>query len=233
MSSASWICPSPSPSPAQARSASACGRSRNQASTTPKPAECSRRGRLVIRRVECFGCADLRAVLPYRSGVGPLGRTLVHHHPAQHLDRLPDLQRDRRRRPGPVSRSALEAVAGLGACRGRRDPSQARRSGVVLPDVDGGEHGVDGRGELASRSRLRNRQRRPASSGSMSRLRACWVSQAPVGWAVTPRMCTRRVVCSMTKKTYSRRRAMVSRWNRSQATMLCACPRRNVLRLTS
>ena len=52
---------------------------------------------------------------------------------------------------------------------------------------------------LASRSRMRNRNRRPASSRSMSRLRACWVSQAPVGWAVTPRMCTRRVACSMTK----------------------------------
>ena len=34
---------------------------------------------------------------------------------------------------------------------------------------------------LASRSRMRNRKRRPASSRSMSRLRACWVSQAPVG----------------------------------------------------
>jgi hypothetical protein len=43
---------------------------------------------------------------------------------------------------------------------------------------------------LASRSRMRNRSWRPASSRSMSRLRACWVSQAPVGWAVTPRMCT-------------------------------------------
>jgi hypothetical protein len=54
---------------------------------------------------------------------------------------------------------------------------------------------------LASRSRMRNRKRRPASSRFMSRLRACWVSQAPLGWAVTPRMCTRRVACSMTKKT--------------------------------
>ena len=43
---------------------------------------------------------------------------------------------------------------------------------------------------LASRSRMRNRKRRPASSRSMSRLRACWVSQAPVGWAVT-RGCAR------------------------------------------
>ena len=80
---------------------------------------------------------------------------------------------------------------------------------------------------LASRSRMRNRKRRPASSRSMSRLRACWVSQAPVGWAVTPRMCTRRVACSMTKNAYSRRRVMVSRWNRSQARIACAWARRN------
>lgn len=34
---------------------------------------------------------------------------------------------------------------------------------------------------LASRSRMRNRKRLPASSRSMSRLRACWVSHAAVG----------------------------------------------------
>jgi hypothetical protein len=39
---------------------------------------------------------------------------------------------------------------------------------------------------LASWSRIRNRKREPASSRPMSRLRAWWVSQAPVGWAVTP-----------------------------------------------
>jgi hypothetical protein len=41
---------------------------------------------------------------------------------------------------------------------------------------------------LASRSRMRNRKLRPASSRSMTRLRACWVSQEPVGRAVTPRI---------------------------------------------
>ena len=34
---------------------------------------------------------------------------------------------------------------------------------------------------LASRSRIKNRKRRPASSRSMPRLRASWVSQAPGG----------------------------------------------------
>ena len=37
---------------------------------------------------------------------------------------------------------------------------------------------------LLSRSRIRNRKRWWESSRSMNRLRACWVSQAPVGWAM-------------------------------------------------
>jgi hypothetical protein len=57
----------------------------------------------------------------------------------------------------------------------------------------------------------------------MMRLRANLVSQAPV----TPRMCTHRVACSMTKNAYSRCRVMVSRWNRSQARIGRACARRN------
>ena len=42
---------------------------------------------------------------------------------------------------------------------------------------------------LLSRSRIRNRNRSARSSRSMSRLRACWVTQAAVGWAVIPAMC--------------------------------------------
>ena len=84
------------------------------------------------RRVTGCGYAQLRAVLPDRSGVGAPRRALVDHHPAQHPHRLPDLQRDRRRRPRPVSRAAVETPARVGARRGDRDPSQARRPGVDL-----------------------------------------------------------------------------------------------------
>ena len=45
---------------------------------------------------------------------------------------------------------------------------------------------------LASRSRMRNRKRLPASSRSMSRLRTCWVSQALVGWTRLPPLRRRR-----------------------------------------
>ena len=41
-----------------------------------------------------------------------------------------------------------------------------------------------------ARSRTRNRKVVARSSRSISRLRACWVVQAPVGWLVVPRMCT-------------------------------------------
>jgi hypothetical protein len=63
---------------------------------------------------------------------------------------------------------------------------------------------------LASRSRMRNRNRWPVSSRCISRLRASWVSHAPVGCGVTPRMWTLREACSMTKNAYSRCRVMVS-----------------------
>jgi hypothetical protein len=42
--------------------------------------------------------------------------------------------------------------------------------------------------DLVWRSRMKNRKDLPASSRSMARLRASWVSQAPVGCVVTPRM---------------------------------------------
>jgi hypothetical protein len=54
---------------------------------------------------------------------------------------------------------------------------------------------------LLSRSRVRNPKWPARSPGSMSRLRACWAVHAPVGLAVTPRMCTRRVLISITNKT--------------------------------
>ncbi|TQM11085.1 hypothetical protein FB558_3628 [Pseudonocardia kunmingensis] len=54
---------------------------------------------------------------------------------------------------------------------------------------------------VASRSRMRNRKVVRASSRSIAGLRANRVSQAGVGWAVTPRMWTWRVACSTTKKT--------------------------------
>jgi len=54
---------------------------------------------------------------------------------------------------------------------------------------------------LVSRSRMRNRNAEIRSSRSAMRLRADCVVHATVGFAVTPRMRTRRVAISMTNRT--------------------------------
>jgi hypothetical protein len=54
------------------------------------------------------------------------------------------------------------------------------------------------RQNFASRSRSRNRIGRPRSPNTSRRLRACWVTHSPLGLAVTPARCTRRVSSSMT-----------------------------------
>jgi hypothetical protein len=64
---------------------------------------------------------------------------------------------------------------------------------------------------LASRSRIKNRNRVMWSPRSISRLRAAWLVQAAVGCSVTPRICTLRVRISITNSTYNLRRLIVSR----------------------
>ncbi|KUL47621.1 hypothetical protein ADL28_31950 [Streptomyces violaceusniger] len=78
-----------------------------------------------------------------------------------------------------------------------------------------------------SRSRMRNRERPALSPRSMSRLRASWVTHAPVGWAVTPRTWTRRVAISMTKKTWRRLRKTLATCVKSQTSSVWAWDRRN------
>jgi hypothetical protein len=73
---------------------------------------------------------------------------------------------------------------------------------------------------LASRSRMRNLNLSARSLRFISRLRACWVTHSPVGCAVIPAKCTRRVSCSMTNRTYRRRRNTVSTWKKSTARMI-------------
>jgi hypothetical protein len=59
------------------------------------------------------------------------------------------------------------------------------------------------------------------------RLRACWVTHSPVGFAVIPARCTRRVPCSMKNSTYRRRRNTVSTWKKSVARIVFAWASRN------
>src|SRR5437773_1555234 len=78
-----------------------------------------------------------------------------------------------------------------------------------------------------SRSLIVNLISAARSPSSISRLWACCATHVPVVWAVIPRTCTRRVVCSTTANTYSRARVIVSRWKKSHATILSAWALRN------
>jgi hypothetical protein len=49
----------------------------------------------------------------------------------------------------------------------------------------------------------------------------------PVGWAVIPARCTRRVPCSTKNSTYRRRRNTVSTWKKSAARIVVAWASRN------
>jgi len=80
---------------------------------------------------------------------------------------------------------------------------------------------------LASRSRIKNRKRRPASSQVHAQV-AGELGQPGTGGVRGDAEDVYAVACSMTKKkTYSRCRVMVSRWNNSQARIPWAGARRN------
>ena len=100
--------------------------------------------------------------------------------------------------------------------------------GADDPDVGTGEDGVERGGELCCPGRgIKNRNWLARSPRSIRKLRACWVTQDPVGWAVIPARCTRRRPCSITSRMYRRRRKTVSTWAKSTARIAWACVRRN------
>lgn len=84
-------------------------------------------------------------------------------------------------------------------------------------------------GYFPSRSRIGCLTRRLALSRSMGRFRVVWVSHAAVGWAVTPRMRTWRVACSMTARMWSLALVSVTVLKKSagdEGVGLCAQERR-------
>lgn len=80
---------------------------------------------------------------------------------------------------------------------------------------------------LEARSWMRNRTGAESSSRTIVRFRACWVTHAESGWAVTPARCTLRLESSMKKRTYRVFSQTVSIVKKSQAMIPCACARRN------
>ena len=93
------------------------------------------------------------------------------------------------RRAVPIHRSAKAFAGGAwGGVLRTRVPAAANTASKV-------------RMNFVSRSRTRNFIGCPASSRTMTRLPACWVTQSPVGWPVTPNRWTRRLPMSMAKNT--------------------------------
>jgi hypothetical protein len=101
-----------------------------------------------------------------------------------------------------------------------------------LGRIRGGVRRDDRAGYFPSRSRMRYVTWDPASSRSMTRFRAAWVTHAAVGWAVAPRIRTRRVACSMTARTCRRAPVNVVVSKKSAARMAWAGERRNVAQVS-
>jgi hypothetical protein len=142
----------------------------------------------------------------------PLMRTMIIelvHVLADHGPRVPLV----------VDQYMVEALLAQAAAPALDEAVRPRRAGWGLDHRDGlgGEDAIEGGGYLPSRSRMRNRNLLARSPRSIITLRACWATQSPVGWAVTPSRWTRRVATSITTSRYSRRSKTVSRWKKSIA----------------
>jgi hypothetical protein len=70
---------------------------------------------------------------------------------------------------------------------------------------------------VLSRSLIKNLKLAAGSPRSIRKSRACWAAQAPLGFAVMPRMGTRRVACSTTNSTDNRGSSGVSTLKKSVA----------------
>src|SRR4029450_6916214 len=88
-------------------------------------------------------------------------------------------------------------------------------------------------GYLPSRARTSNLTWQPASSRSITRLRAAWPTQAAVGCAVTPRTRIRRLACSITVRMYSRAPVNVTVSMKSAASNAWAWERRKSVQVVA
>jgi hypothetical protein len=124
------------------------------------------------------------------------------HIDPQHTNTLPPA--DNQQRVKTLSAHAADPPFGDGV--------GVRRLNRCTDDLDPGRapHLIERPGELGVRSRIRNLNPPACSSRTATRLRVCWATHHPVGWAVTPARWTRRLPSSMTNSTYTRRRKTVS-----------------------
>jgi hypothetical protein len=105
---------------------------------------------------------------------------------------------------GVPDQDLVQQLATAGQHPAFHDRVHARHSDAGQDDPDAGvvQNGVEARRTLPIAVRIRYLSAVPASSTSMTRFLAAWVTQSAVGWAVAPRTRIRRVVCSMTARMY-------------------------------
>ena len=108
---------------------------------------------------------------------------------------------------------AVEQFAADGSDEALGDRVRPRRLRWRLddPDIDRGEHGIEGGGELGVAVADEEPEAPIGFVEVHEQVAGLLGDHSPVGWAVTPRTWTRRVACSMTKNAYSRCRVIVSR----------------------
>ena len=96
------------------------------------------------------------------------------------------------------------------------------------PHPGRGEYGVERHGELGVPIPDQELHAVSVFPEVHQQVAARWATHSPVGCAVTPARCTRRVPCSMKNSTYRRRKNTVSTWKKSVARIVFAWASRNV-----
>ena len=136
---------------------------------------------------------------------------------------------DVKKLPPPGDQEMVQALPAYGANPALGNGVGVRRLNRRADDLGAGscQMSSKARVNLLSRSRIRNRTTGASSASATAWLRACWATHAPVGLAVTPARCTRRLCSWMKNNTYSRCRNTVSTVRKSQARMPAAWRRRN------
>ncbi len=97
----------------------------------------------------------------------------------------------------------VQALSAQGANESLSERVRAGSSdrGFNDPSANGSEDRVEGSGELCVSVPDEELELASSLPKSSRRLRASWLTHGPVGFWVTPKMCTRRVATSRTKKT--------------------------------
>jgi hypothetical protein len=125
---------------------------------------------------------------------------------------------DVKKLPTPGDQKVVQALPAHGANPALGDGIGVRRLDRCADDLgaDRAPDVVEDTGELAVTVVDQEPDGRGIVFEGSEEVRACWATQAPVGLAVTPARCTRRLCSWMKNSTYSRCRNTVSTGSKSQ-----------------